>query len=74
MLVDVKGNKLPTRTVLVEFIKGLKKDCINNINPIGREITLDDIFWVFSVPVIWDEAAIQSLKEVAQLVKYFTCL
>ncbi|KAK3576893.1 hypothetical protein CHS0354_012950 [Potamilus streckersoni] len=66
-LTDATGKHLPARVVFSLAIRYLREDMLININDrlAGGRMRDEEIFWVLTVPAIWDDGAKQFMREVA---------
>lgn len=72
---DVCGKKVPAIIVFTEAIRFLKNHCLGVFNERDLKFTINDIFFVITVPAIWTDAAKQFMREASErviVVYYFT--
>ncbi|XP_076106868.1 heat shock 70 kDa protein 12B-like isoform X2 [Mytilus galloprovincialis] len=72
MIEDISGKSLLALDVFSLSIKALKDHFIERVNKLVKNIQIDDILWVLTVPAIWDDNAKlfmrTSAEQVAQLI------
>ncbi|XP_071180502.1 heat shock 70 kDa protein 12B-like [Mytilus edulis] len=57
MIEDISGKSLLALDVFSLSIKALKDHFIERVNKLVKNIQIDDILWVLTVPAIWDDNA-----------------
>jgi len=62
------GNTMPAMYVFSEVIRFLKDHFMNTLKQMMHGFSEDDIKWVLTVPAIWDDAAKQFMRKVAETV------
>ncbi|XP_052080222.1 heat shock 70 kDa protein 12A-like [Mytilus californianus] len=63
---DVYGKKVPAIIVFTEAIRFLKNHCLGVFNERDLKFTINDIFFVITVPAIWTDAAKQFMREASE--------
>lgn len=72
MISDESGNKeLPISTILRESIRYFFVKALETLAA-ERGIKLEDVYWVLTVPAIWNDSEKQIMKEAAAMVNIFT--
>ncbi|XP_076081199.1 heat shock 70 kDa protein 12A-like [Mytilus galloprovincialis] len=62
MILDVTGKELPAMKVFTESIRFLKDHFLEMLTDKKLSITIDDVFFVITVPAIWSDAAKQFMR------------
>lgn len=57
MIEDISGKSLLALDVFSLSIKALKDHFIERVNKLVKNIQIDDILWVLTVPAIWNDNA-----------------
>jgi molecular chaperone DnaK (HSP70) len=66
------GKSMQALTVFSLAIRYLKEHCLAKIQAyMGGEIQDEDLYFVLTVPAIWDDPAKQFMREAAEKVLYF---
>lgn len=69
---DINDKRLPAIDIFSHAIEYLQKHLLNDLNSRGTGITNpEEIYWVLTVPAIWDDAAKQFMREAAKKVCQF---
>ncbi|XP_045204481.2 heat shock 70 kDa protein 12A-like [Mercenaria mercenaria] len=62
---DAMGKEMPAKTIFAIAIRFIKNHLLQMIEARGIEFYEDDIFWVLTIPAIWNEPAKQFMREAA---------
>lgn len=66
VLQDVNGHELPALEVFSHSIKYLKHQLHARLDEKGADVRDDDIYWILTVPAIWNDPAKQFMREAAE--------
>ncbi|XP_062593077.1 heat shock 70 kDa protein 12A-like [Saccostrea cucullata] len=64
---DIRGKELPAIDVFSHAIKFMKNHLVDSLKQKGTSIVEEEIFWVLTVPAIWDDPAKQFMRTAAEM-------
>lgn len=70
MILDVTGKELPAIKVFTESIRFLKDHFLEMFTDKKLGFTINDVFFVITVPAIWSDAAKQFMRVASEKVIY----
>ncbi|CAG2215852.1 Heat shock 70 kDa protein 12B [Mytilus edulis] len=73
MILDVTGKELPAIKVFTESIRFLKDHFLEMFTDKKLGFTINDVFFVITVPAIWSDAAKQFMRVASEKIIYRFC-
>jgi molecular chaperone DnaK (HSP70) len=65
MATDHKGRMVPLITVITQALEYVSRSAVSEVNALGHIFTMHDIYWVVTVPAIWNLAASSFMRRAA---------
>ena len=72
ILHDDQGNSKPAFEVFGASINYLKNSLMERLKMRISNIRVSDVFWVLTIPAIWDDKAKQFMEESAKKVEFLS--